>query len=417
RTFAGHDEDPYKTVFEPFNRRPSGGSRGDQDRSENKLQRAQQPTIGGDFASIEAGLLGGVKRDSADEFFAPEVGGYEHHEDSWPFDEAQAGAGAMAPFEETRSRRPLWMMAALIATGLAGIGASFGFKTAMDSGQRQDEIATIKAVEGPTKVQPEILASNEAQDRDATVVGGAPQQPPVAAVYSAEQPTDLSARGDMAVAEANESLPEASGSGAASVPVPPPPAPAVQPPVQAQAPQSSDGIAALIVPKKVKTVAVRPDGSIIPDDALPQAAAAVERPAPSPKATGKTIARATTPKPAAVSGTPEARTVIAKAKPVQLASADGQSSQQASSQAATGGSFAVQLAAPGSEQEARETQAKLIKKYSGELAGLHPSIQKAEVGGKPVYRVRVSGLTSRDAATALCQKVQSGGGSCFVAKN
>ncbi|MGH6852851.1 MAG: SPOR domain-containing protein, partial [Methylocella sp.] len=36
---------------------------------------------------------------------------------------------------------------------------------------------------------------------------------------------------------------------------------------------------------------------------------------------------------------------------------------------------------------------------------------------KPVYRVRVAGLPSRDEAIALCQKLQSGGGNCFVARN
>ncbi len=77
----------------------------------------------------------------------------------------------------------------------------------------------------------------------------------------------------------------------------------------------------------------------------------------------------------------------------------------------------MQLAAPGTEQEARDAQVRIMKKFGAELAGFHPSIHKAEVGGKPVYRVRVSGLSSRDEATALCQKVQSGGGSCFVAKN
>jgi cell division protein FtsN len=58
-----------------------------------------------------------------------------------------------------------------------------------------------------------------------------------------------------------------------------------------------------------------------------------------------------------------------------------------------------------------------MQKYSAEFAGFEPSIQKAAVGGKPVYRIRVGGLTSRDQATALCQKVQSSGGNCFVAKN
>jgi cell division septation protein DedD len=81
------------------------------------------------------------------------------------------------------------------------------------------------------------------------------------------------------------------------------------------------------------------------------------------------------------------------------------------------GSFSVQLAAPGTEQEARETEARLLQKFGAEFAGFHTSIHKATVGGKPVYRVRVGGLPSRGEAIALCQKVQSGGGNCFVAKD
>jgi cell division protein FtsN len=142
---------------------------------------------------------------------------------------------------------------------------------------------------------------------------------------------------------------------------------------------------------------------------------------PAKPATPKTTARvATTPKPAAAvpnANTDAARTSIAaKAKRVQVADAQDQVAAAEAPRPAPG-TFAVQLAAPGTEQEAREAQVHLMKKFSAELAGFHPSIHKAEVGGKPVYRVRVSGLSSKDEATALCQKVQSGGGSCFVAKN
>ncbi|TPV97411.1 MAG: hypothetical protein USCAAHI_03147 [Beijerinckiaceae bacterium] len=185
----------------------------------------------------------------------------------------------------------------------------------------------------------------------------------------------------------------------------------------------------MIEPKKVKTVSVRPDGTLLPNDAPPQVAAPavpmmpVARPAatsPTKAATPKSTARVvTTPKPAAGqnAGAEAARTTIAaKAKRLQVADAQGQAQVPDAGQPATG-SFAVQLAAPGTEQEARETQVRLMKKFSAELAGFHPSIHKAEVGGKPVYRVRVSGLSSRDEATALCQKVESGGGKCFVAKN
>jgi hypothetical protein len=51
-----------------------------------------------------------------------------------------------------------------------------------------------------------------------------------------------------------------------------------------------------------------------------------------------------------------------------------------------------------------------MQQFAAELAWFHTSIHKAAVGGKPVYRVRVAGFSSRDEAIALCQKVQSGGG-------
>ncbi|MGB6175725.1 MAG: SPOR domain-containing protein, partial [Methylocella sp.] len=127
----------------------------------------------------------------------------------------------------------------------------------------------------------------------------------------------------------------------------------------------------------------------------------------------------TTPRPAAAdaSGNPQPRTsVAAKAKRVELADTRDPVSAAGAPQASPG-SFSVQLAAPGTEREARETEVRLMQKFAAELAGFHTSIHKAAVGGKTVYRVRFGDLASRDDATALCQKLQSGGGKCFVAKN
>lgn len=426
RGFAGEEEDPYKTMFEPLSRRPSGSFRNDQDRGDGKLQSARQPLIGGDFAAIEEGLLGAARTDGANSHFATgEAESYpQEGEEHWPYADAEMSEETDIAYEEIRSRRPLYVMAAVIFAGVAGIGASFAFKGAVSN---PTEIATIKAADGPAKIQPQTVASTEVADRDASVLGGAPQQPPVAAVNNIEQPADLSApeegMGHQGQAEptAVAGLP----SGAASVPVPPPPV------VQAQPQTSSDGIAALIEPKKVKTVTVRPDGTVVPNDVPPQMAApamAAGHPSaasPAKAATPKSTARVvTTPKPAGSqnANAQAARTTIAaKVKPVQVADAQSQAPEQATNEAAAApaapGSFAVQLAAPATEQEARDAQVRLMKKFGAELAGFHPSIHKAEVGGKPVYRVRVSGLASRDEATALCQKVQSGGGKCFVAKN
>jgi hypothetical protein len=412
RSFAGEEVDPYKTVFEPLNRRPSGAWRNEQDRGDGRVQGARQPLIGDDFAAIEAGLLRTARHDSLESLSASdEVASYPREDqEHWPYADAVASQEVDTAYEEVRSRRPLYVMAAMIIAGIAGIGASFGFKGAVSN---PNEIATIRAADGPTKIHPETVASTETPDRDATVLGGAPQQPPVAAVNNVEQPADLSAQADASQAGGEPFSAAGVASGAASVPVPPPPA-------QAQAQPTSDGIAALIEPKKVKTVSVRPDGTLLPNDAPPQIGAPAARPvSPAKAATPKSTARvATTPKPPAAAPNAEAArtSIAAKARRVQVADAQDQA-PAADAALAAPGSFAVQLAAPATEQEARDAQLRLMKKFGAQLAGFHPSIHKAEVGGKPVYRVRVSGLSSRDEATALCEKIQGGGGRCFVAKN
>jgi SPOR domain len=415
-----YKEDPYKTMFEPLSRRPAGMLW----HGEGEERGAHEALIGGDFAAIEAGLLGAARHESGENLsLSEELDGCEEAEgaERWPnADTARGYREADPPDEEIRSRRPLYVMAALIVAGLAGIGASFGFKGANSS---PDEIATISPADGPAKIHPETAAGTEIPGQDTSILGGSSQRPPVAVVNNAEQPADLSAQAN--VPDAQEANPPRAiaglATGAASVPVPAPPAQ-----VQPQPSAEPLSIADLIEPKKVKTVSVRPDGTLLPNDAPPQVAAPtvpvpVTRPATAAKAaTPKSAARvATTPKPAAdANGNPQPprTSVVAKAKRVDLADARGQTPVAGAPQAVPG-SFSVQLAAPGTEQEARATEVRLMQKFGAEFAGFHTSIHKAAVGGKPVYRVRLGGFPSRDEAIALCQKVQSGGGNCFVAKN
>ncbi len=423
--FVGEQEDPYKTMFEPLSRHPAGALRRGPDHGEGEEQGLREPLIGGDFAAIEAGLLGAPHHESGRNLSRSEIlDGCEEAEgaERWRYEDTAAFSREDGPpFEEIRSRRPLYVMAAMIVAGIAGIGASFGFRGAVS---HQDEIATIRAADGPAKVQPETPAPGmEIPNQDASILGGSRPQPPVAVVNNVEQPADLSAQAN--VPEAQATPPRAIAglaTGAASVPVPAPPA---QPQPQPSAEPLS--IADLIEPKKVKTVSVRPDGTLLPNDAPPQVtASAVPVPAARPSAaslaklaTAKSAARvATTPKAATPDMNAQASrtSVVAKAKREEFADARGQPPATGAAQAPSR-SFSVQLAAPGTEQEARETEVRLMQKFAAELAGFHTSIHKAAVGGKAVYRVRVGGLPSREEAIALCQKVQSGGGNCFVAKN
>jgi hypothetical protein len=298
----------------------------------------------GDFTAIEAGLLGSARHESEENLSkSEELDGCEEAEgaEHWRYEDTSEGSSeARPPFEEIRSRRPLYLMAAMIVAGIAGIGASFGFKGAVSP---QDEIATISAANGPAKIHPETAAGTVIP-QDASILGGSPQQPPVAVVNNVEQPADLTAPANLPEAQATP--PRAIvglATGAASVPVPAPPA-------QAQPQPSAEplSIADLIEPKKVKTVLVRPDGTLLPNDAPPQVtAAAVPVLAARPIATY--IAKALTPKSAArvatkprpapldANGNPRPRTsVAAKAKRMELTDARKQAPATAAPQASPG---------------------------------------------------------------------------------
>ncbi len=79
------------------------------------------------------------------------------------------------------------------------------------------------------------------------------------------------------------------------------------------------------------------------------------------------------------------------------------------------GSWAVQVAAPRSESEAKEVAAKLNAKYTSALNGATIGIHKADVKGKTIYRLRVTGLAKADAA-AMCAQIKGDGGQCFIAR-
>jgi hypothetical protein len=120
--------------------------------------------------------------------------------------------------------------------------------------------------------------------------------------------------------------------------------------------------------------------------------------------------------PAAPAPTP-AKPVV-KPKPMKIASTEAISNQETkpATDSAEGGAFAVQFAAPGSEEEAHQMTARLAQKFGGDLSGHHLTYHRAKVGDKTVFRIRASGM-SRDEATGICEKVKSNGGSCFVAKS
>jgi SPOR domain len=370
-------------------------------------------------------------------YAAPKAAASSYDDEPWLGEEAQLPPPPEQARPPVRSRRGLYALTGVGALAVITLGVLYTFKGGGVMGTI--EPPTIRAALGPAKVAPANPTPDMAdQDQDSSVLdrNAADNHQPTKVVTREEQPVDLDQATNTAPVRAEEL------------------------PVNSTTPT--------IEPKKVKTVTVRPDGTIVTDDASaatrsmtpvamqPPALATMPAPAvmppagkgqdkvdaaPIPKsATPKSTVRiASTPKVASANGNgaaapavpakpkaiatkavtpPPADTVDADATQPQATDAmpTGTTGAAASASSGAAGTFAVQLAAPASEQEARDLSSRLQKKFATELSGYQPTIHRADAAGKQVYRVRVGNLTRED-AVSLCEKLKAGGGACFIAKN
>lgn len=105
----------------------------------------------------------------------------------------------------------------------------------------------------------------------------------------------------------------------------------------------------------------------------------------------------------------------------QTAAAQTQATQQASAPQTTtfpAGSFVVQVAASRNEQDARSTAASITQRYSSQLSGYSPQVERADLGDRGIYyRVGVGPMNTQAAANSLCSNLKSAGLDCFVRRN
>jgi hypothetical protein len=210
---------------------------------------------------------------------------------------------------------------------------------------------------------------------------------------------------------------------ASGVATPQPPAPTG---AAAPVPAASQSEGIFPAPKKVKTISVRADGSVVDGgDSHPAVSRslpsmAVGAPPPVVAPSGKTPAakspeRAVSTNEAALKAQP-AKPESAKPEPGKPQAVKPAVKEAAAEPAGASGGFAVQLAGTPNEAEARAAATSLSSKYSSALQGRHPTFVQAKVGDKTIYRVRVGHLTE-DAAKSMCSAIKGQGGNCFVAKN
>jgi len=291
---------------------------------------------------------------------------------------------------------------------LGGGGAYLASGSAAITG---GEPPLIKANNEPTKVQPQNPGGVEIPNQNKQIYERANQSGATKVVNREEQPVDV----QQAVRMNGNAVADATGGTVPGVSV---------------KPQQTASLN-LGEPRKVRTVTIRPDGTVAgaePPAAQPVATASAgamtlppqaqaAHPAPvasaQPRAAASTPVAATstpasTPKPA-----PAAATPASAPAPQQVASV--QPAAPVAAETTSTGGFAVQLGLANSEATAQTAFASYQRKYP-DLQGKPAMIRKAEVNGNTIFRVRVGPLPKEE-ASSLCSKLQGQGGQCFVTKN
>jgi len=246
---------------------------------EHKRSTARAPLISGDFAAIEAGLLGAPREQNtatvletnmSNAFSSVDIGS-QHFLDQ---DNQLVSRHAGVADAQNGSRRPLYVMVAIVIVAMAGIAVGIGLKSRASG---PPEIASIKAETGAAKLQGDTASAADYPAQQGAILSKPPEPSPMALVNGAERTLDLP--------QAEEkTLPAQS-----HAPIDTRPPAVTSAPAKAQTPAESLNMAAPIESEKMKTDLVRPDGTLLSNGTPPQANVnEAPLPAPQSPAAGKT---------------------------------------------------------------------------------------------------------------------------------
>ncbi len=315
--------------------------------------------------------------------------------------------GEFVPQAKPR-RTGVYILAAMAVVAAGGVGVAAWMKRD-DAPTVRGPAPVIAADPTPTKVPPPNPGGMQVPNQNTQIYNRtAPDDTKTAKVVpSEEQPVDVAAAQRLA---------------------------GNQPPA-APSPNNPGAALGMGEAKKVRSVTVRPDGTIVEDGAPPPRLPAIAatpvpatpaaRPAPAlPSQAAAPPAPAAPPvRPPVAAPAPAPAPVVSAPAPVVAATpapapvrAPAPPVAPPPSGDAGGGDFAVQLGAPGSEAEAREAVSRLQQRFGGVIGGRPLSVRPADVNGRTIFRVRVTGL-SREDANGLCERLKAAGGQCFVARN
>lgn len=368
--------------------------------------------------------------------------------------------------DERGGRR--WIMPVAAAIGLVLIGGGVYALVSGGSSSTGSNGAPviISADNDPMKVVPENPGGRVVPNQDKAVydrvAGGSaadPKQP--ALISSNEQPVDVVQRTlipeQLPLEGENDADMEAAGT-----PVGETEDPRLLSPEE-KAAQNEGSAATGVSPRKVRTMIVKPDGTLVaqevevpaaqppkadkveelaapqtakPGEGAPAVIAASRVPvapeqaqpqANTPAAAAKPAAQSAAPLPTArpssqpanvvatVTNQGNVRPATAPAQP-QAAQQQTAAATPAATSTPSAGGYYIQIASLPSQAEAQKSYQNMSAKFGSVIGGRGVDIKAAEIAGKGTfYRVRIP-AGDKNEAVALCEKFRSAGGSCLVAR-
>jgi cell division septation protein DedD len=333
--------------------------------------------------------------------------------------------------EAPRRRLKSWMLVGIAAVAAIVVGTSglFAYRALFGTDQVAGPAKLISPDSGPTKMVPkgsQTADNKRSQDR----VGGDAPRSGERIVSREESPIDQSRIPQGGTADR---IPSGNVTAAAPQFSAPPSQPA-PPPMQAASSQQAIAPANLSTePRRVRTVTVRADGSVVSNQAA-GAAAPAARPATT-ASTPLSLQNGQAPslppqRPSTTSSTaplrgdnpwssgPSSGQVGAPATQAALPPQPAPAPTVAVQSAATAGSYVVQVAAQKSEGEAQQTWQALQQKYGSVLAGQQATIRRVDLGERGVfYRAQVGPFATRAQASEICQSLKAAGGECVIQRN
>ncbi|HQS47664.1 MAG TPA: SPOR domain-containing protein, partial [Xanthobacteraceae bacterium] len=268
----------------------------------------------------------------------------------------------------------LIIVASVVGIGVASAGGLFAYRMMGSGGSSasSEPPPVIKADSAPTKVAgPTPTTGTDGQKLIYDRVGGAPGTERV--VPREEQPMDVNAAAAAAAAAAGV------------------------PPAAAGTPSTE--------PKRVKTMAVRADGSLV-ENSAPVTSALPPGIAPT------AYAPTQNPLPA---GSPAPKTVTTTAA---VGAASAAAPAAAAPAAVANGAYVVQVSSQKSENDAMGSWKVLQGRYPQLLGSYKATVRRADLGDKGIYyRAQVGPFSTREEANNLCNALQAQGGTCIVTRN